>query len=272
MGCFNTERCSTGLQIIPSLLPCSTQRTLLSRLWIRDLCNPQHNTNLHLHYSIPYPDAGTSFYHYKDPNKVLLQPKDPATHKPMTVTQMLNKKLRWMTLGGQYDWSRKVYPEMDAIERKTLLVPFPDDTATLINSIFPDITPQAAISNLYTPGDTLSPHRDISEASSAPLASISIGADAIFIIGLPPRLSEPVDDGGERILVMRVKSGDVIVMGGESRWAWHSVPRIFPVSSATDKELDDWPGTSTNDEGVLNHWKGWMSKRRVNLNVRQMWD
>ena len=125
--------CGLGLQIAPSLLPLPTQKALLSRLWIRALSNPLHQTNLHLHYDIPYPDTSIpSFFHYSDPEHVLLGPKDPDIHKPLNVVQMMRKKLRWMTLGGQYDWTRKVYPELDS---RNLLVPFPRDTATLINSL-----------------------------------------------------------------------------------------------------------------------------------------
>jgi len=102
---------------------------------MRDLSNPLHQTNLHLHYRIPYPNRETScFFGYDDPEKVLLRPKDPTTHKPLTVAQMMRKKLRWMTLGGQYDWTRKVYPEMDTTEARDL-VSFPQDIATLIHSI-----------------------------------------------------------------------------------------------------------------------------------------
>ena len=102
---------------------------------MRDLSNPLHQTNLHLHYHIPYPNCETPSFFGHDPEKVLLRPKDPTTHKPLTVAQMMRKKLRWMTLGGQYDWTRKVYPEMDTTEARDLLVSFPHDIATLIHSI-----------------------------------------------------------------------------------------------------------------------------------------
>lgn len=111
------------------------------------------------------------------------------------------------------------------------------------------IIPQAAISNLYSPGDTLSPHRDVSESSAAALVSLSIGCDALFVIGL--------DDSSE-VLVMRIRSGDAVIMDRESRWAWHSVPKIL--AETCPGWLADWPAD------------GWMGRKRVNLNVRQMWD
>jgi len=72
---------------------------------------------------------------------------------------------------------------------------------------------------------------------------------------------------------VRIKSGDVILMGGESRWAWHSVPKILPTDVGTKtNSLEEWPGPEDGESGVNEFWAGWMKNRRVNLNVRQMWD
>ncbi|RPB13654.1 hypothetical protein P167DRAFT_558337 [Morchella conica CCBAS932] len=210
-----------GLQIIPSLLPPRTQRTLLSALLHKHLSNPEHATNLHPHYTLPYPSSPSS--------------SDIKTASSLPKTT----------------------------------------------------TPQAAITNLYSPGDTLAPHRDVSEASRAPLVSVSVGCDAVFVIGLDPATDSPPvpsspdspdssappprnpdadasAEAGERVLVLRVHSGDVVVMGGASRWAWHSVPRV--VAGSCPGYVAGWPGAG------MGEWAGWMGGKRVNLNVRQMWD
>lgn len=70
----------------------------------------------------------------------------------------------------------------------------------------------------------------------------------------------------DHVLLVRLKSGDVIVMNGESRWAWHAVPKV--IRGTCPSGLQSWPGEV---EG-LGGWDGWMSNKRVNLNVRQMWD
>lgn len=57
---------------------------------------------------------------------------------------------------------------------------------------------------------------------------------------------------------MRIHSGDVVIMDRESRWAWHSVPKIL--GETCPEWLADWPAD------------GWMGRKRVNLNIRQMWD
>lgn len=69
---------------------------------------------------------------------------------------------------------------------------------------------------------------------------------------------------------MRIKSGDALLMGGESRWAWHSVPKIVPTD--VGDTLQEWPGPVDGKSEVNKLWAGWMKNRRVNLNVRQMWD
>lgn len=173
-------------------------------------------------------------------------------HKPITAKAALEKKMRWITLGGQYDWTNKVYPAEAPPE-------FPSDVADLVGSLFPDMDPQAAIVNFYSPGDTLSVHRDVSEEVDRGLVSISLGCDAIFIIGLHDEITDIT-----RTLVLRLRSGDVLYMGGESRYAWHAVPCI--VKDTCPEYLRSWPGDQYPS------WQNWMQNKRINLNVRQMRD
>jgi len=217
----------------------------------RDLSIPAHKTNLHLHYNVQYPDQKASFFS-RTPEDVQFQPKDPGVHPALTSKSALEKKLRWITLGGQYDWTNKVYPAEEPPK-------FPADIAGFLQDLFPEMEPQAGIVNFYSPGDTLSLHRDVSEEVDRGLVSISIGCDAIFVIGVWDK-----DFGKTRNMVLRLQSGDALYMSGESRFAWHGVPKI--ISGTCPKYLADWPG----DE--YPQWRGWMSNKRINLNVRQMRD
>jgi len=88
----------------------------------------------------------------------------------------------------------------------------------------------------------------------------------------PPNYQNP------KTLLLRIRSGDVVVMAGESRWAWHGVPKIF--ADGCPEELMNWPDIATHynhGEGEklsregLEKWKGWMRSKRINLNVRQMY-
>ena len=164
---------------------------------------------------------------------------------------MLNRKLRWITLGGQYDWTNKVYPS-------TAPPQFPSDIAEFLKFLFGDMMqPEAAIVNFYSPGDTLSLHRDVAEECDRGLISISIGCDGIFILGL-----EDEKTGRVNMRTMRLRSGDAIIMDGKSRYAWHGVPQI--VVGTCPESLQDWPGEDYPS------WSGWMKGKRINLNVRQM--
>jgi len=155
--------------------------------------------------------------------------------------------MRWTTLGGQYDWTAKRYPS-------TAPPAFPSDIKCLLESMFSTTRAEAAIVNLYSPGDTLSVHRDVAETSSTGLVSVSLGCDAIFVVGTD-------DDNG---LTLRLRSGSAVYMSEQSRFAWHGVPQI--VAGTCPNFLEDWPGEE------FERWRGWMKGKRVNLNVRQMWD
>lgn len=283
-----------GLRILPSFLPIPVQETLLSKLLLRDLSNPQHLTNVHLHYNVPYPDTDKSFFDL--PKSTTFTPKDPDVHKPLSVVEVLERKLRWMTLGGQYDWTAKKYPNGPPVQ-------FPKDIRNLIHGIFPTVEPEAAICNTYSPGDTLSTHRDVSEEADKDLISISIGCDALFLISLSPETQDdnavspttvespkpqsqkqnkkkkgkeppppppPLDD---HTLIIRIRSGDAVVMGGRSRWAWHGVPKV--IGETCPEELTQWPNSyarQSSDNADKIDWTGWMKRKRVNLNIRQMYE
>ncbi|MCJ1379645.1 hypothetical protein MMC17_002747 [Xylographa soralifera] len=279
------EHCDfPGLEIIPNLLPCKVQQNLLSQLLHRGLANPQHKTNIHTHYHVPYelsrsnpdkrPSTGsqpseddTSFFNCDPQCLHTFSPVSPKEHKPITITQFLCKKLRWITLGGQYDWTQKVYPQQTPPA-------FPWDIGNLVHGLFPDMAPEAAIVNIYSPGDTLSLHRDVSEDSDQGLVSISLGCDGLFVVGMRDET-----DARARSITLRLRSGDAVYMSGPSRYAWHGVPRI--ISGTCPKWLQSWPASLEEPEeaGGIERasngreaWRGWMATKRINLNVRQMKD
>lgn len=237
----------------------------------RDLSDPKHQTNLHLHYDIPYPDLhqkapldqkgaestlknNLSFFSYSPSSSTVFLPKDPAVHRPLTITKVMQKSLRWITLGGQYDWTNKVYPD----EKPPA---FPPDIGNLLESLFPGTKAQAAIVNFYSPGDTLSVHRDVSEESDRGLISVSLGCDGLFMIGLGN------DSSGRDATIIRLRSGDVVYMSEQSRFAYHAVPKIIP--GTCPSYICSWPA-NREESKQYEEWRGWMGNKRINLNVRQM--
>ncbi|KAL2174595.1 uncharacterized protein P884DRAFT_208546 [Thermothelomyces heterothallicus CBS 202.75] len=288
-----------GLLIIPSLVPPEVQKILLRRLIHRDLSNPVHQTNLHLHFDLPYPEPVTgggdaddvdgnnnddsdkdiSFFSYPPSSATSFSPKDPSVHKPLTIRQALERKLHWVTLGGQYDWTRRVYPESEAGRSPPA---FPADVAGFLETLFPETRAEAAIVNFYSPGDTMMMHRDVSEETDKGLVSLSFGCDGLFMIA-PNEEGEAAvvpgrDDGREEeeeeekkkkkkeFLLLRLRSGDAVYMTKESRFAWHGVPKVL--KGTCPDYLEDWPA----EGGRYEEWRGWMRNKRINLNVRQMRD
>ncbi|KAK5707419.1 hypothetical protein LTR17_020712 [Elasticomyces elasticus] len=289
-GGVKTPRCFEikalpGLLVYPSILPEPVQLRLLDKLLHRDLSNPQHQTNVHLHYNVLYAasqDDGENLSFF-DRDAQSLPVKPEAAHAALDVPKMLDKKLRWMTLGGQYDWTSKTYPSGPP-------PPFPQDIKDLVEGLFP-LKAEAAIVNLYSPGDTLSAHRDVSEACAQPLVSISLGCEAIFIAAIEDEAADPTAPvsgrGGQgklRSAVLRLRSGDAVVMRGEARYAWHGVPRVK--AGSCPEFMRDWParagrggeggdegegeGGEGDGEGRYEGYRGWMAGKRLNLNVRQM--
>lgn len=87
-----------------------------------------------------------------------------------------------------------------------------------------DAPPEACLVNLYRDDARLGLHVDADEsAKDAPVVSVSLGDRALFRIGGEAR-RDPTQS-------MRLASGDVVILGGASRRAYHGVDRIWPGSS-----------------------------------------
>jgi alkylated DNA repair protein (DNA oxidative demethylase) len=93
--------------------------------------------------------------------------------------------------------------------------------------------PEACLVNFYEPAAKMGLHQDRDEQDfAAPVVSISLGDDCHFRIGGTRR------GGATRSLKLR--SGDVVVLSGEARLAFHGVDRVYGGTSAL---LADWfPG------------------------------
>lgn len=85
--------------------------------------------------------------------------------------------------------------------------------------------PEACLVNFYDHADArMGLHRDSDEAAlDAPVLSVSLGDTALFRIGGPTRR------GPTRSL--KLASGDVVLLGGAARHAYHGIDRILYGSS-----------------------------------------
>ncbi len=86
------------------------------------------------------------------------------------------------------------------------------------------VEPDSALVNLYRGPARMGLHQDRDEDDmAAPVLSVSLGDTAVFRLGGPQR--------GDPTRSMRLASGDVCVLAGEARHAFHGVDRILAGSS-----------------------------------------
>ena len=150
----------------------------------------------------------------------LYTPAMPGTGKEMSVRMTNCGALGWVTdqeRGYRYQSTHPVTGR-----------PWPPIPGMLLDSwrdtAKSDIEPEACLINYYDPAARMGLHQDRDEREfSAPVLSISLGDDCLFRVG-GLRRDDPTKS-------FRLASGDVVVIGGESRLAFHGVDRIYPGTS-----------------------------------------
>lgn len=84
--------------------------------------------------------------------------------------------------------------------------------------------PEACLINFYAADARMGLHQDRDEATfDAPVLSVSLGDTALFRIGGLER-SDPT-------LSLKLSSGDVALLGGAARLAFHGIDRLYPGTS-----------------------------------------
>ncbi|OEL17348.1 Alpha-ketoglutarate-dependent dioxygenase alkB, partial [Dichanthelium oligosanthes] len=178
-----------------------------------------------------------------------------------TTATTLVRKLRWSTLGLQFDWSKRNY-DVSLPHNK-----IPDALASLAkNMAIPampsgeEFKPEAAIVNYYGPSDMLGGHVDDMEVDwTKPIVSISLGCKCIFLLGGKTRDEVPT--------AMFLRSGDIVLMAGEARECFHGVPRIFTESDQEEISALVSQLSGEDDCFTLDYIKN----SRININIRQVY-
>lgn len=150
----------------------------------------------------------------------LFRPCMPRTGRPFSVKMSNCGALGWVSDAASGYRYQTTHPETGK--------PWPPIPRLLLElwkdlSGFPQ-PPEACLINLYAAGTRMGSHQDADEADfSAPVISISLGDEATFHVGGTARADPKVR--------VRLASGDVFVLGGASRLAFHGIDRIFAGTS-----------------------------------------
>ncbi|MES1198977.1 MAG: alpha-ketoglutarate-dependent dioxygenase AlkB [Pseudomonadota bacterium] len=147
-------------------------------------------------------------------------PRMPKSGAPMSVRMTNFGPLGWVTDKEQGYRYQATHPETDR--------PWADIPEQVLD-LWDKLTgyrapPEACLVNLYESDARMGLHVDADEdAWDAPVLSISLGDTALFRIGGHVR-SDPTRS-------VRLASGDVCMLGGGARRAYHGVDRVLPGTS-----------------------------------------
>ena len=127
-----------------------------------------------------------------------------------------------MTAAGRYGWitDRKGYRYEPRHPSGVAWPPIPGQVLALWHDVTGlDRAPDCCLVNWYGEGARMGLHQDRDEADfSMPVVSVSLGDEALFRVGGTER--------GGRTGSVWLRSGDVAVLEGESRLAYHGIDRI----------------------------------------------
>jgi alkylated DNA repair protein (DNA oxidative demethylase) len=155
----------------------------------------------------------------------LYVPVMPRTGKPMSVRMTNCGSLGWVT-----DKERGYrYQPMHPVTGK----PWPAIPDALLD-IWRTVSgtskePEACLVNFYADDARMGLHQDRDEKDlETPVVSISLGDSCLFRVGNTER------SGGT--LSFKLSSGDIVVLGGEGRLAFHGIDKIYPNTSTLLKK------------------------------------
>jgi len=152
---------------------------------------------------------------------------------------LFSPRTRWgkqmsvrMTSAGKYGWysDAKGYRYIDRHPSGGPWPPIPPAVLDVWRAVAPGArAPDCGLVNFYGEGARMGLHQDRDEADFAqPVVSISLGDDGLFRIGGEER-------GGPTQSVW-LASGDVLVLEGASRLAFHGIDKVRAGSSALLRE------------------------------------
>lgn len=150
----------------------------------------------------------------------LYTPAMPGTGKPMSVRMTNCGQLGWVT---DKERGYRYQPTHPATGKPWPAIP------TELMALWEKLAgyskpPEACLVNFYSDDAKMGLHQDKDETEfAAPVLSVSLGNSCLFRVGGLDR-KDPTGS-------FKLQSGDIVLLAGEGRLAFHGVDRIYPGTS-----------------------------------------
>eukprot|EP00924_Labyrinthula_sp_SR-Ha-C_P013008 snap_masked-scaffold_12-processed-gene-6.33-mRNA-1 protein AED:0.74 eAED:0.74 QI:0/-1/0/1/-1/1/1/0/303 len=177
-------------------------------------------------------------------------------------------KLTWASLGYLFDFSSRTYscqPTQFPCELSALSKIVADLISETNTSSFRGET---AIVNYYESGKQMGAHVDESEEEEEqPVISLSLGCSCVFLLGGLEKEN--------KVVPILLREGDVVVLSGMNRFAYHGVANVFPwkiksVKKLYGRQIKPYDVGLDKLETDESECKSFLIKKRVNINIRQV--
>ncbi|GMF31595.1 unnamed protein product [Phytophthora lilii] len=181
-------------------------------------------------------------------------PEDPAASP-------LLAKLCWAASGYHYDWTARKYYKDSFSAMPELLQQLGARCATACGMT---LSAEAVIVNFYKTKSSMGGHLDdVEYTMDHPVVSLSLGSRCVFLMGGHTKDEPPLE--------ILLRSGDIAIMGGESRTCYHGVARVLPTPFSIANDEFDALLDSEADREEYEAVRTYLGTQRININVRQVY-
>ncbi|HET8600430.1 MAG TPA: alpha-ketoglutarate-dependent dioxygenase AlkB [Segeticoccus sp.] len=156
---------------------------------------------------------------------------------PLRAAEVRGHRMSVQTVCLGWHWRPYEYTRAAVDVNGQPVLPFPDWMVRLGRAALVEVTgdpgsgegytPDTALVNYYDDQARMGMHQDKDERAREPVVSLSIGDSCLFRFGNTRNRKQPYTD-------IELASGDLFVFGGESRLAFHGVPKTYPGTAPGD--------------------------------------
>ncbi|RLN62880.1 hypothetical protein BBJ29_002693 [Phytophthora kernoviae] len=233
-----------GFCVIPGALNATTQLQF-AHACLNEYTEEPHVTNMHLQN--------------QQVKAVWQKARDSHPHDPTASPQL--GKLHWAASGYHYDWTARKYYKDSFSPVPALLEQLATKCATVCGMA---LAAEAVIVNYYKLKSTMGGHLDdVEYTMDHPVVSLSLGSRCVFLMGGRTKEEPPLE--------LLLRSGDIAIMGGESRCCYHGVARVLPTLFVMPSEELNAFAQGENSREEYEAVQAYLSTQRVNINIRQVY-